>query len=140
MKHGMLVLVLAALWLAGGVATRAQAKVDPTGTWAFKVDTDAGPSTATVTFKVDGKKITGHYSSAIVGEIELTGTLKGQAFDFKFWAARLVGVVPVPRRGRGPGNEGDVIYRGTLDSNTAMHGTLDISGGATGTFTAKRKE
>ena len=31
-----------------------------------------------------------------------------------------------------------VTYAGTLESNSAMKGTIDIGGAATGTFTAKR--
>jgi hypothetical protein len=32
-----------------------------------------------------------------------------------------------------------VSYKGTIDSSTAMKGTLDIGGFASGTFTGKKK-
>jgi len=57
---------------------RAQAKVDVTGTWAFEVQTEAGTGTPQVTFKQDGEKLTGVYSSQLLGELELTGSVKGR--------------------------------------------------------------
>src|SRR5262245_20458314 len=61
------------------VAWAAQAaKVDVTGAWTFTVESAAGSSTPAVTFKQEGEKLTGHYSSALLGEAELTGTVKGQ--------------------------------------------------------------
>jgi hypothetical protein len=89
------------------------------------VETDAGTGTPTVTLKQDGEKITGHYSSMTLGEADLTGTLKGSALEFKFVAEGI----------------GDVIYKGTVEGNNSIKGTLDIANGAaTGTFTAKHKE
>jgi hypothetical protein len=121
--------VVAALGMfAGSSIVRAQApaaKLDITGTWIFTVETDAGTGTPTVTLKTDGEKVTGHYSSATLGEADLTGILKGPALEFKFVTTDF----------------GEVIYKGTVESSNAIKGTLDIAGGAaTGTFTAKRKE
>jgi hypothetical protein len=79
-----------------------------------------------VTFKQSGETLTGHYSSTNLGEADLTGTVKGQDITFKF-----VGAVQ--------GNSVDVTYTGTIESNDAMKGTLDIAGLAQGTFTAKRQ-
>ena len=58
------------------------AKVDVTGTWTFTIMSDTGVGTPTVTFKQDGEKLTGHYSSMLVGEADLTGTVEGQAIEF----------------------------------------------------------
>ncbi|HEX4348171.1 MAG TPA: hypothetical protein VHZ73_11405 [Vicinamibacterales bacterium] len=104
----------------------AQAKLDITGAWIFTVDTGQ-TGTPTVTFKQDGEKLTGHYSSQTLGEADLTGTLKGQDLNFSFTADL-------------GGQSVAVVYKGTVASNTDMKGTLDVAGGmASGTFTAKRK-
>ena len=113
-----------ALLLAASVNAWAQAKVDINGPWIFTVQGDAGAGTATVTFKVEGQKVSGHISSALFGEQDLTGTLEGQALEFTF-----------------SGDAGQVIFKATAESSSAMKGALDIPGGGTsGTFTAKRKE
>ncbi len=104
----------------------AQQKLNITGKWVFEVQTDAGTGTPTVTFKQDGEKITGHYSSMTLGEADLTGTLKGQALTFNFQADLQGQAVPV-------------TYTATVDSNTTMKGTIDIGGAATGTFTGKKQ-
>lgn len=102
------------------------AKIDITGAWIFSVDTGT-IGTPTVTFKQDGEKLTGHYSSATLGEADFTGTLKGQDLAFSFNAD--AGGTPV-----------DVVYKGTVASNTDMKGTIAVAGGAvSGTFTGKRK-
>jgi hypothetical protein len=119
----LLVIVLAGL-LASAVA--AQQKLNITGKWVFEVQTDAGTGTPTVTFKQDGDKVTGHYSSMTLGEADLTGTLKGQSLTFNFQADLQGQAVPV-------------TYQATVDSNTTMKGTIDIGGAATGTFTGKKQ-
>jgi hypothetical protein len=89
--------------------------------------TDAGPGTPAVTLKQDGDKLTGHYSSPSLGEADLTGTVTGTGFTFSFNVD--VGGQAVP-----------VTYKGTIESATALKGTLDLAGGmASGTFTAKKK-
>lgn len=107
-------------------AGQAAAKIDITGTWIFNVDTGT-PGTPTVTFKQDGEKLTGHYSSATLGEADFTGTLKGQDLAFSFSADLQGTAVPV-------------IYKGTVPNKDEMKGTIDVAGGAvSGTFTGKRK-
>lgn len=118
--------LLALALAASGSALRAQAKLDITGAWIFDVTTDAGTGTPTVTFKQDGEKVTGHYSSQTLGEADLNGTLKGQDLNFTFTADL-------------QGTAAPVTYKATVQSNTAMKGTLDIAGVAQGTFTGKRK-
>jgi hypothetical protein len=130
MRRAALVVAAVSLMLVGSAIARAAqattttAKVDVTGVWIFAVETEGGSGTPTVTFKQDGEKITGHYSSATFGEVDLTGTLKDQDLGFKFGAADV----------------GEVTYKGTVQSNNAIKGTLDIPGIGAGTFTAKRKE
>ena len=121
---GVIVAVMALS--AGAGSAVAQNKVDVTGAWIFDVTTDAGPGTPTVTFKQDGEKLTGHYSSAALGEADLTGSVKGQAITFSFVA-------------NVQGNALDVTYTGTVESKDALKGTLTITALGNGTFTAKRK-
>ena len=121
-----------ALWCAlafaaASVAAGQSAKVDVTGKWQFTVQTDAGTGTPTVTLKQDGEKLTGHYSSELLGEADLTGTVKGSEVKFSFNASLQGQSVPV-------------AYAATVDGKDSMKGTIDIAGGtASGTFTAKRQ-
>src|SRR6266542_7057202 len=81
----MKVLLACAIVAASVTALPAQSsKIDVTGKWTFTVQTDAGSGTPTVTLKQDGEKLTGHYSSATLGEADLTGTVKGKAIEFSF--------------------------------------------------------
>ena len=122
MRRGIVV----AMVLAVAAAAAAQQKVDVTGTWLFDVQTGAGGGTPTVTLKQDGEKLSGHYSSQTFGEVDLTGTVKGDQIAFSFTADVQGTSVPVS-------------YAGTVESNTAMKGTISITGVGDGTFTAKKK-
>ena len=113
-----------ALLVVSSVA--AQQKLNITGKWVFEVQTDAGTGTPTVTFKQEGEKVSGHYSSQTLGEADFTGTLKGQALTFNFNADLQGQAVPV-------------TYTATVDSASTMKGTIDIGGAATGTFTGKKQ-
>jgi hypothetical protein len=119
------VAVLCAIF-AGTVHAGQAGKVDVTGTWIFDVTTDAGTGTPTVTLKQDGDKLTGHYSSGNLGEADLTGTVKGTDVRFSFTAEVQGTSLPVN-------------YRGTVENNSSMKGTLTISGLGEGTFTGKKK-
>lgn len=124
--RGLLVALVAVLAIGRAVLS-AQAKIDVTGKWIFEVTTDVGGTTTpTITFKQDGENLTGHYSSETLGEADFTGTLKGQAIAFSF---------NVDMQGQALG----VRYEGTVDSATTMKGTIDLSGLANGTFTAKKQ-
>jgi hypothetical protein len=101
-------------------------KVDVTGKWAFNVQTDAGTGTPTVTLKQEGEKLTGHYSSQTLGEADVTGTVKGDKFEFTFTAD--------PQ-----GTKLEVKYSGTVENKDSLKGTVDLGGLGTGTFTAKRQ-
>jgi hypothetical protein len=119
--------VLCCVFVMGAALAIAQdAKVNITGKWVFDVQTDAGTGTPTITFKQEGEKVTGHYSSAALGEADLTGTLKGQDLRFTFTADLAGTSVPV-------------TYTAQVESNNSMKGSIDIGGGATGTFTGKRQ-
>lgn len=125
---GRMAMIAAALIALVVFATdaAAQTKIDLTGKWMFEVQTDAGTGTPTVTFKQDGEKLTGHYSSATLGEADLTGTVKGQNVNFTFDADLMGQLVKV-------------TYAAKIESNSSLKGTIDIGGLATGTFTGKRQ-
>jgi hypothetical protein len=121
--------IVCAITLAAmSVATaRAQsAKLDVTGTWMFTVLSEAGTGTPTVTFKQDGEKLTGHYSSMLVGEADLTGTVKGQAIEFTVKAD--IGGMPL-----------EFKFTGTIEDKDSIKGKLDTGGLGDASFTGKRK-
>ncbi len=121
--------VVAAIVIVIGLSSliSAQAnKIDVSGTWAFTVQTDAGTGSPTVTLKQDGEKLTGHYSSATLGEADLTGSVKGKDLKFTFTA-------------NVQDTSLEVTYTGTIEDKDTLKGTLDLGGYAQGTFTAKRK-
>jgi hypothetical protein len=115
-----------AICLVGHAAAQAPAKVDVTGAWAFEVQTEAGTGTPLVTFKQEGEKLTGHYSSAVLGEAELSGSIKGTAIEFTV-AANV------------QGNAISVTFTGTVDDANSMKGKVSFAGLGEGTFTGKRK-
>ena len=118
--------VLVTAFLAVPAAQTAQAKVDVTGIWAFEVQTENGTGTPQLIFKQEGEKLTGHYSSQLLGEADLTGTVKGQAIQFVV-AANV------------QGNAIELSFVGTIESKDAMKGTVSFAGMGEGTFTGKRK-
>jgi hypothetical protein len=111
------------------VAARAQSPakaVDVTGKWLFTVTTDAGSGTPTITLKQQGDSLTGHYSSQTFGESDFKGTVKDSKIKFS---------INVDAQGTAL----VVTYSGTVESNDAMKGTVDLGGMGNGTFTAKRQ-
>ena len=125
-KNAVIVAAAVAALASLSATVAAQAKVDVTGKWLFSVQTEAGTGEPTVTLKQDGEKLTGHYSSATLGEADLTGTLKGNKIEIKFEADM-------------QGQKLPVTYTGEVEGKDAMKGTLDLGGMAGGTFTAKRQ-
>ena len=122
MRSTVLLVVVAA---AAAFGAQSQ-KVDVTGAWTFTVQSDAGTSMPNVTFKQAGEKLTGHYSSMLVGEAELTGTIKGETIEFTV-------------RGEVQGFALELKYSGTLDGKDSMKGKLSTEGLGSGSFTAKRQ-
>jgi hypothetical protein len=112
--------------LAAPAAQTVQATFDVTGIWAFEVQTESGTGTPQLTFKQEGEKLTGHYSSEMLGEADLTGTVKGQAIEFVV-AANV------------QGNAIELSFSGTIESKDAMKGKVSFAGFGDGTFTGKRK-
>lgn len=125
--RGLPGVALAVALVALSAVARGQAgKVDVTGSWDLEVKTEAGGTTTpSVTLKQDGEKLTGHYTSATLGEADVTGTLKGNQIAFNFNAS--VQGMPVA-----------VAYTGTVDSSASMKGKISLGGLGDGTFTGKK--
>lgn len=69
--------------------------------------------------------MTGHYSSATLGEADVTGTAKDADFTFSFTA-------------NVQGTSINVTYSGTVDKDT-MKGKVSLGDLGEGTFTGKRQ-
>jgi hypothetical protein len=119
------VLVLATASLPSTGAAQSNPNVDLTGKWLFTVNTDGGSGTPTVTLTQKGDSLTGHYSSQLLGEAALKGTVKDGKFSFALQA-------------NVQGTAVTVTYTGTIESKDALKGSVDLGGMASGTFTAKR--
>jgi hypothetical protein len=98
-------------------------KIDISGSWAFEVETAAGSGNPTFNFKQEGEKLSGKYQG-LLGESNLTGTVKGNQVEFSF---KVNGQV-----------EGTVVYTGTTDGKT-IKGKVNLAGVGDGTFTGKKQ-
>ena len=124
-------LILSAVLLAlAGVVTGAARSttpvVDLTGTWAFIVDLEAGGhGEPTFVFKQEKEVLTGSYDGPL-GKHQVTGTVKDNkavfGFDFP--------IEDVKHK---------ATYTGTIEDATKMSGTMEISEGPKGKWTATRK-
>lgn len=119
-------LILLAAVLSVPVRAVGQDKpADVAGTWNIMIEIGGNTGTPTVTFKQDGENLTGTYSSQVVGEQKVTGTIKGNAITFEFTASF-------------DGNSVKVTYSGTVDKGT-MKGKVTFGELGDGTFTAKKQ-
>jgi hypothetical protein len=100
------------------------AKIDVTGKWAFTLETPF-PGTPTVTFKQKGDSISGQYISTVLGTRDFVGTAKARDVAFSFSA-------------ESGGQTFVMSFAGKLGDADTMTGTIDFSGMAQGTFSAKR--
>jgi hypothetical protein len=126
-RFGGVLAALTTLYLVG-VQPGAAQTVDVTGTWSLRVTTDQGVTNPSFTLEQDGENLTGQYSSEALGEADLAGTVRGSSVTISFTASLQGQSIPV-------------VYRGTVDDEGAMSGTIDIAAGAmSGTFTATRSD
>jgi hypothetical protein len=98
-------------------------KIDVTGAWSVTVETEAGSGNPSFTFKQEGEKLTGNYKG-LLGEANLTGTVKGDKIEFSFKVSGQV--------------EGVVTYTGATDGKT-MKGKVSLAGMGEGTFSGKKQ-
>ena len=88
---------------------------DVTGTWQFTVETSQGTGSPTAVLQQQGEQLTGTFKSQILGEVKITGTVKGNAIEFGF-------------EGDAGGQTLKVSYKGTIESPTSMKGTAVYAG------------
>ncbi|CAN5790591.1 hypothetical protein BH11GEM1_BH11GEM1_31490 [soil metagenome] len=122
----LVVLACAFMGASSSAAAQAPSTADVTGKWLLTVETSAGTGTPTLTLTQKGDSIGGHYSSQALGEADVKGSVSGKKITITL-NVEMQGTPLV------------VTYAGTIESATAMKGTVDIGGQATGTFIARRQ-
>lgn len=101
-----------------------QRATDLTGTWNFKVVTENGTGTPTVTMKQQGDSLTGTYESARMGALPFKGSVKGKSFSF---AVNTSGGATL-------------TFNGTIVNDDAVSGEVDFGGQGGATFSGERKK
>lgn len=94
---------------------------DITGKWNATVELDVGSGTPTFVLKQNGDQITGSYSGAL-GEAKVTGTVQGMDVILSFEVE---------------GNA--VVYKGKLETDKKMKGSVKLGTLGSGTFTAVKE-
>jgi opacity protein-like surface antigen len=127
MKRALLGLIGSIVFaLVAQAAAQTDKPADISGSWQLQIELGGGTSgTPSVTFKQDGEKLTGRYISQVVGEHDITGTIKGNEFTFGFTASF-------------DGNAVKVTYSGTVDKDS-LQGKVTFGDLGEGTFTGKKK-
>jgi hypothetical protein len=100
------------------------AKIDVTGKWNVNIESPV-QGTPTITLAQKGDSLSGQYISNAIGTHDFVGTIKGRTLSFSFPA-------------ESGGQSFVMAFTGKLDDADSMSGSIDFSGMATGTFTAKR--
>ena len=101
------------------------ASADVSGNWAFAVSLgDAGKGNAEITMAQEAEgKISGSYSGQLANG-PITGSYEGNNFEFAF-SSDALGV--------------DITYRGELEDDGTVKGSVIVQGQSMGTFTGKKK-
>lgn len=97
---------------------------DLTGIWNFKVVTENGTGTPTVTIKQQGDSISGTYESGRMGILPFKGTTKGNTFVFAVSTS----------------GGATLTFNGTIVDNDNVAGNVDFGGQGSATFTGERKK
>lgn len=116
MRKLLFLVVLALCGLMYGAA-------DLSGTWSADVVLDAGSGTAKFVFKQAGDALSGTYNGAL-GEAQVTGTVKGDQVEWSF---------------DNP-DAGKVVYKGKLEGDSKIKGTVEYGALGKGTFTAEKQK
>jgi len=116
-KTSALLLMVAFVFLATG------ASADVSGTWSFAVEiTGVGGGTPTVTMVQDAQgNITGTYTGQLGSGAPITGKAAANEFEFTMTSEM-----------------GSVTYKGALQEDGTVKGTLDLGGMGSATFTGKK--
>ena len=101
------------------------ASADVSGNWTFAVSLgDAGNGNAEITMAQEAEeKISGSYSGQLANG-PITGSYEGNNFEFAF-SSDALGV--------------DITYRGELEDDGTVKGSVIVQGQSMGTFTGKKK-
>jgi len=101
------------------------ASADVSGNWTFAVTLgDAGSGDAEITMAQEAEgKISGSYSGQLANG-PIAGTYEGNNFEFAF-SSDALGV--------------DITYRGELEDDGTVKGSVIVQGQSMGTFTGKKK-
>lgn len=122
----LLAVVFALVSMVAGAAPAPASVIDLSGTWAFSVDLDNGShGEPTFVFKQDKEKLTGSYDGPR-GKFDVTGSVKDNkaVFGFEFTS---------------DGVNHKATYTGTLETDTKMSGTIEITDGPKGKWTATKR-
>ncbi|MEZ5488697.1 MAG: hypothetical protein R3F50_00060 [Gammaproteobacteria bacterium] len=96
------------------------ASADVSGNWVFAVNVMGQTGNAQVTMAQNESQLSGHYTGQL-GDTDFTGSANGDDFEFVL-----------------VGDAGSVTYRGTLQPDGTITGTVDLAGMAEGSFTARK--
>jgi hypothetical protein len=110
--------------MAAGTALAQQLASDLTGVWNFKVVTENGTGTPTVTMKQQGDSLSGTYESGRMGTLPFKGTTKGNSFSF---AVNTSGGATL-------------TFSGTIVDNDTVKGDVDFGGQGGATFSGERRK
>jgi hypothetical protein len=88
---------------------------DVTGTWLLTVDTSSGSGNPTMDLQQIGERLTGTLHSQILGDVPVTGTVKGDRIEFA-------------GEGEAGGVKMKIAFKGTIQSATAMKGSAAYEG------------
>lgn len=101
----------------------AAASADVSGTWSLTVEiAGVGGGTPTVIMAQDEQgSITGSYTGQLGSAAPITGKAVANEFEFTM-----------------TGEMGSVTYKGVLQEDGTVKGSLDLGGMASGTFTGKK--
>jgi hypothetical protein len=109
------------------ICMQASFAADVSGVWQLIVETNQGRANPKITLQQQGDQITGTYSSHVLGEANIAGTVKGDAIEFQF-------------ESEFRGQRIRVGYKGKIDSLNAMRGTAVYEGfNVKATWSATRK-
>ena len=117
-------IVVASLALSATALVAQQHATDLTGTWTFKVVTENGTGTRTVTMRQKGDSLSGTYESARMGALPFKGTVKGKTFTFAVNTA----------------GGATLTFNGTIVTDDAVSGEVDFGGQGGATFSGERKK
>ncbi len=127
MRTLLLLPTTAVVWALSSITSQSDAPriaTDLTGTWNYKVVTENGTGTPTVTMRQKGDSLSGTYESARMGALPFKGLVKGKTFTF---AVNTSGGATL-------------TFNGTIVSDDAVNGEVDFGGQGGATFSGERKK